>query len=286
MDIQTQVFRHTLYDLKLTPEQVVEVLRLPEGTSLNELARRSDFLNGYFLSRSEWRAREDAFEIWESGFGLRWVHIGQLDYPVNLRLLSSPPLIFSYQGTPFWNQTLNISVVGSRHPLRDSLEWLRRYLPPALRAKNCGLISGGARGVDQWAHELALLARRPTACLLPSGLMEPYPAQWQTRFFDIRAGGGAIISGFAPDAVMRKSYFHIRNRWIAGFSKVCLIAEANRRSGSWLTARLALEEGRRICTLPVSPLSERGLGNLDLLHDGAHLLRDDADLKQLLESEA
>ena len=82
---------------------------------------------------------------------------------------------------------------------------------------------------------------------------------------------------------MRKSYFPIRNRWIAGLSPLTFVAEANRRSGSHLTAGLALEEGREIAALPVSARSGQGLANLDLLVDGAHLVRHAGDLTALIE---
>lgn len=76
---------------------------------------------------------------------------------------------------------------------------------------------------------------------------------------------------------MRKSFFHQRNRWIAGMGRGCFVAEANRRSGSLIAATRAGEEGRELCTIPVGPLATQGLGNLDLLADGAALLRDHRD---------
>jgi DNA processing protein len=84
---------------------------------------------------------------------------------------------------------------------------------------------------------------------------------------------------------MQKSFFHARNRWIAGVSAVTVIVEANRKSGSSLTAKMALEEGRTIATLPVSPVGASGLGNLDLLASGAQLIRDCDDLMALMGAE-
>jgi DNA processing protein len=121
---------------------------------------------------------------------------------------------------------------------------------------------------------------------LPSGILHPYPHQNEPLFRKIIEAGGALISGFAPDARMQKGFFHARNRWIAAISDVTLIIEAQRKSGSYLTAKLALEEGRSICTLPVSPMSARGLGNLDLIEAGAQPLRDAQDLITFVERES
>lgn len=81
---------------------------------------------------------------------------------------------------------------------------------------------------------------------------------------------------------MQKALFHIRNRWIAGMAGATFVVEANRRSGSSLSARLAREENREVATLPVFPLSSQGLGNLALLNDGATLIRDAKDLMTLV----
>lgn len=169
--------------------------------------------------------------------------------------------------------------------MTDSLEWMSRHLLEFLSKTPITVASGGARGVDAHAHELTLLADRPPICFLPSGILYPYPHQHEPLFRRILDAGGTVISGFAPESRMQKGFFHARNRWIAGISKVTFIVEAQRKSGSSLTAKLATEEGRSLCTLPVSPMSSRGLGNLDLIESGAQPLRDSTDLEIFVKTE-
>ncbi|WP_460374321.1 DNA-processing protein DprA, partial [Staphylococcus aureus] len=93
---------------------------------------------------------------------------------------------------------------------------------------------------------MSMLAGRPTVSFLPSGILQAFPNTHEPMFNRILDTGGALISGFAPDAFMQKGYFHARNRWIAGISSVTLVVEAQRKSGSHLTAKMAMEEGREI----------------------------------------
>lgn len=214
--------------------------------------------------------------------GIVWSHRESGDYPRLWKSLSRGPLLFSYIGYPVWNENITLAVVGSRTPMRDTLLWMQREFSAFLRECQVTVVSGGARGIDQWAHRLALDYRRPTVCVYPSGLLNPYPPGFEALADRIVDQGGALISTFGLEQGMRKDFFHIRNRWIAGLSGATFVVEANRRSGSALSARLALEEGREVATLPVFPMSAQGLGNLQLLNDGATLIRDSVDLEALV----
>ena len=286
MDPSFRLFQLTLFGLRLSEAERQSLLAtpLPSWESICERVVTPTALEK--IHRRDWcRERWCQLDEQTKKHGLRWTWVGQADFPEGLLRLSDPPLIFSYQGEPAWTKETMISVVGSREPMADSIDWMRRHLLPALHEGKVTAVSGGARGVDAFAHELTLLSGRPPICFLPSGLLRPYPNAHAPLFRRILDAGGALISGFPPDAEMRKSYFHARNRWIAGISLLTLIIEAQRKSGSYLTARMAMEEGRSIATLPVSPLAGRGLGNLDLLFDGAFLLRNKEDLLSLIESE-
>lgn len=210
----------------------------------------------------------------------------QADYPPQWKTLSQYPPRLAYWGEPIWLTSPMLSIVGSRTPMRDTVIWMEQHLPRVLRARNLTVVSGGARGVDQLAHRLSLRCGQPTICVLPSGIYEPYPLGVQPLLEEIVANGGAVISTFPDRDLVRVHHFAIRNRWIAGFSRVCFVTEANKRSGSVLTANLALEEDRRIATLPVSPLSAQGLGNLDLIiNNNAQVIRDGQDLLTLWDME-
>ncbi len=227
---------------------------------------------------------EEARRILEVSYnrGIVWSHRECSDYPRLWKSLSRSPLLFSYMGRPVWNDRPALAVVGSRTPMRDTLLWMQQEFGAFLRECDVAVISGGARGIDQWAHRLAMDRRRATVCVYPSGLLNPYPPGFEATAERILAEGGALISTFGLEEGMRKDFFHIRNRWIAGLSGATFVAEANRRSGSALSARLAVEEGREVATLPVFPMSAQGLGNLQLLNDGATLIRDAIDLAALV----
>jgi DNA processing protein len=212
--------------------------------------------------------------------GIRWSYLGAADYPRGWsELEKGAPLVFSYRGDPVWTKFPCISVVGSRTPMRDTCLWMQLELPRFLAQEEAVVVSGGARGVDQWAHRICMDARRPTVCIFPSGLLNTYPPNFDAFAARIVDSGGALVSTFPLHQEMRKRFFLERNRWIAGMSPLTFVVEANRRSGSSLTASLAHEDQREVCTLPVFPRSAQGLGNLDLLTSvKAHLIRDHQDL--------
>lgn len=222
----------------------------------------------------------ETFEVLErsSEQGVVWSYPGCLDYPQLWMQIEPRPAIFCYQGEPVWNQLPLLSVVGSRTPMVEILQWMNREFSEYLRQTGWGVVSGGARGIDQWSHRLALDNRCPTVCIFPCGLLNPYPFGQEALWERILKQGGALVSTFGLDLPMRKQAFHIRNRWIAGLGHSCFVAEANRRSGSSLTAQLTIKLGREVCTLPVSSLATQGLANLDLICDGAPLIRQAADL--------
>ncbi len=215
--------------------------------------------------------------------GVKWSYPGCEDYPDIWYSLSKFPVLIAYLGQPVWKTHKLLAVVGSRTPSRDTLRWMQTELGQWCKQSGQGIVSGGARGVDQWAHKISVAYQRPTVVILPTGVCNPYPFNCTDLWRDILAGGGCLLSPFGLDVPLWKSAFVIRNRWIAGLSDVCFVVEAKKKSGSAMTARLALDEGRTICTLPVSALASQGLANLDLISDGAHMIRDAQDLYVVTE---
>jgi DNA processing protein len=170
-------------------------------------------------------------------------------------------------------------VVGSRSPAPDTLRWMTRELGQFMMDHDACIVSGGARGVDQHAHRIALDTGKPTICILPSGLLNPYPPMNERLWKRIRDEGGCLISTHLPMRGMERRLFENRNRCIVGLTWICLVMEANRRSGSYMTGRLAWEEDRILLTIPISPMATQGLGNFDLMVDfGAGFIRDHIDL--------
>ncbi len=285
MDELLLLLMHQTHGLTINDKELLALLKADTHDPRALLAcLRSTAATNYVEARPKWR--EESLRVLDESAhtGVRWSRVGLEDYPRGWLQLSQRPLVFSYQGEPCWRSNRLVAVVGSRTPMTESRMWMQRELSLFLRRNDCGVVSGGARGIDQWAHRLSLDERKPTVCVLPSGVLNPYPPGSGEVWDRIRSGGGCLLSTFALREPMFRNNFPVRNRWIVGFSPAVFVVEANRRSGSALTAKLAKDEGREIWTLPVFPHSEQGLGNLDLISDGASLMRNHLDLATAWES--
>lgn len=214
---------------------------------------------------------------------IRWSVLGGADYPESLAVQDRPPLILSYFGSPCWLKHSLLAVVGSRRPSPEALMWMEHEIPRLLDiSEDLGVVSGGAMGVDQKAHSLSIRKKRPTLVFLPSGLSNIYPAALKNWVPSVIETDGAMISPFSPFSPMFKGHFHYRNRLIAALSCLVFVVQARRRSGTMITARSAFECDREIATLPFFPGQGGSQGNLDLIFDGAHIVRDHKDLAMIL----
>lgn len=230
-----------------------------------------------------WKKAESCYKLCkQKGYQMIWP--GEESYPQPfLRFYDSPPML-TYIGSLPKKSDLSVTIVGSRKSTETALSWMDFFLPKVITEHKLWIVSGGARGIDQKAHSIAIRLRTPTVCFLPSGLNHIYPAQLSHLKKEILESGGAFVSCFPPNFRMHKSFFHIRNRLMACFSLLVLVLQAEKRSGTMLTAQKALDSGLPVGTLPGSPLSPLWTGNLQLLYDGAFLLRDSLDLSLLVEN--
>jgi DNA processing protein len=203
---------------------------------------------------------------------------GHVDYPEGFYDLESRPNYFYYMGNPVWKTHPTISVVGSRAPQSSSLNWLEEILSKSLKNVNLAIVSGGARGIDQKSHQMALRMGRPTVALLPSGLMNMYPTEFKDWIKPILNTGGCVASQFQPASPMHKRFFRERNKLIAALSPMTLIVECKRRSGTLLTANFARDLNRTLCVMPTFP-GEAGMGGLDIICENyGQAIRDEKDL--------
>jgi DNA processing protein len=198
------------------------------------------------------------------------LHWGNLYYPSLLNEISVPPLILFVAGDLSILQQQNLAIVGARNPTPTGLE-IAYQLANQLSEQKFSIISGLAKGIDGAAHQGALL-KGTTVAVLGSGLEHIYPACHQTLAMEILEKGGTLISEFFPYASPKAEFFPRRNRIISGMSLGVIVVEATLRSGSLITARYALEQGREVFAVPGSirnPLSE---GCHALLKEGATLI--------------
>lgn len=229
-------------------------------------------------SRAE-RTREQCCSL-----GATILHPQHPAYPLTFHDLESPPLFLSVLGSP---ECLSIdqrlAVVGSRELSARAGEWMATELPLFLkRCPNAAIVSGGARGADQAAHLAAIRTSRPTICFLPSGLDAVYPPSLNSWVKPLIETGGCLISQFSPDTPAKRHHFEKRNQLITSLSHGVFITEASRRSGSLMTARFAVDQGRELAALPSFPGDAVGAGTLDLLRGHAELICDAEDLAVFL----
>jgi DNA processing protein len=149
----------------------------------------------------------------------------------------------------------------------------------------CYSVSGGARGIDQKAHSLSLLAETPTVAFLPSGMNALYPRQFSDWIKPIVQQGGAVISEYEDEQEMQKHHFLQRNRLISALAEATLIIEAGLKSGTLLTAKQSVEQSRPVWVLPGHPLDSGFKGSVNLICEGATPVRDAQDLSVLFDSE-
>ncbi|HEY8270000.1 MAG TPA: DNA-processing protein DprA [Pseudobdellovibrionaceae bacterium] len=217
--------------------------------------------------------------------GVNFTYIGESSYPISFHNMPGAPLFLSYRGHPTWLRGKSLAVVGSRDASQLSHLWMEESFAEFLRQEKPVVVSGGARGIDQMAHQLALRNSCSTVVVLPSGLEFLYPKTleaWQAKIIE---GGGCLLSEYSYSEKMQKHFFHDRNRLIAGLGVMTLLVESRRRSGSLLTAQKTLQLGKTVLIVPGHPCDNSHLGNLDLLSEGATPIRDAEELCMYFRSE-
>jgi DNA processing protein len=196
-------------------------------------------------------------------------------YPAKLmNIYDRPP--FLYVRGNLNKDDINIAVVGSRLASTYG-KYTTEKISRELALKGLTIVSGMARGIDSVAHRGALTARGRTIAVLGSGLDVIYPPENKKLFTDI-IQNGAVISEFPPGTPPRSANFPTRNRIISGMSYGVVIVEAGEKSGSLITARLALEQGREVFAVPGSIDSAGSRGTNKLIKQGAKLIENTDDI--------
>lgn len=192
-------------------------------------------------------------------------------YPSLLKEIHDPPGQLYVRGNAEILQVKNLlAVVGTRRANYYGRQAVEKLLVPAVRA-GVVLVSGLAYGIDSLAHKACLDWRRPTIAVLGSGADDEslYPRGNLNLAHQILEHGGALVTEHLPGTKALLHHFPIRNRIIAGLCRATVIIQAAQKSGSLITARLALESNRDVAAVPgpiTDPLAE---GTNSLIRDGA-----------------
>jgi DNA processing protein len=205
--------------------------------------------------------------------GLNAICVHEPGYPRALRDDRAAPPVLSWIGELRTGPA--VAVVGTRRASPDGLE-VARGLGRGLAAAGVTVVSGMALGIDSAAHEGALQAGGPTVAVLAGGADVAYPRSKRGLHARIREHG-AVVSEAPPSFVPRRWCFPARNRIIAALASATIVVQAAARSGSLITAELAMELGRDVGAVPGSPLDWRSAGANGLLRDGACVVRDATD---------
>lgn len=203
--------------------------------------------------------------------GARLVRWTDNDYPANLRQIPDPPPYLVVRGTIACDEPRLIAVVGAR-AASDAGRRMARRLGLELVGKGFTVVSGLARGIDCEAHQGALDGGGKTVAVMGSGIDIIYTAENQKIAQSMIENGGGLISELPLGTPPIPENFPSRNRLISGLCLGVVVVEAAERSGSLITARMALEQNRQVFAVPGSPLTGKPRGSNRLLKEGARLV--------------
>jgi DNA processing protein len=211
--------------------------------------------------------------------GVRFVALGEADYPPALQEIDSAPPILALRGQTAVLRKAAAAIVGSRNASAAGLTFAER-LARGLGQAGYVIVSGLARGIDQRAHVASL--ETGAVGVLAGGHGKPYPSE-AVPLMERMVESGAVLSEMPIEWEPRGRDFPRRNRIVSGLALGVVVVEAARGSGSLITARFALEQNRQVFAVPGSPLDPRAEGTNDLLKQGASICTGADDVLTALE---
>lgn len=244
--------------------------------ALPDLARRGGATRPARISSRVDAEREMAAA---AEMGISYVALGEASYPRRLQAIFDAPPLLAVRGRHAAVTLPMIAIVGSRNASAAGAKFAER-LSRQIGEAGFAVVSGLARGIDLAAHRGSM--DTATIAVLAGGQDRVYPAEHGAILESALEKGAAVTEmplGWEP----RAQDFPRRNRLISGLALGVVIVEAARRSGSLITARMALEQGREVFAVPGSPLDPRAEGTNGLLKQGATLVTEAADILTVVE---
>jgi DNA processing protein len=214
-----------------------------------------------------------------AALGARLIAACEPDFPQALAALDPPPPVVWTRGRVELLDRPCVAIVGARVASAAGQRFARG-LAAELGQSGLVVVSGLARGIDAAAHEGGLPTG--TVAVLGGGVDDIYPPQNAELYARI-AESGCVVSENEPGRTAVARDFPRRNRIISGLSRAVVVVEAELRSGSLITARLAAEQGREVLAVPGSPLDPRARGTNDLIRQGAALCEGAEDVLRAIE---
>jgi len=232
--------------------------------------RLSGVLTPKQIQRLSEGSLDDSFKVLEQceKNSIKVITPESAEFPPLLKMLPDMPAVLYVWGNllPI-NDTICVSVVGTRRASQSSVE-VAKNLSASLSRAGATVVSGGALGIDTAAHTGALSVGGNTVAVLGCGLLSPYLLENKPLRQEI-AKSGAVITEYPPTHDANRTTFPIRNRIISGMSVGTVVIEAGERSGSLITASIALSQGRDVFAVPGDIVSSSYTGANMLIRDGA-----------------
>ena len=207
--------------------------------------------------------------------GIKICSVFSKEYPKLLKEIYQPPVVLFYRGTLPREEDFCLAMVGSRKFTRYG-ERIALDFSESLAAAGITIVSGAARGIDTCAH-LGAMKKGKTIAVLGCGVDVAYPKENKSLLSRL-SEQGAVISEYAPGTPPFPAFFPARNRIISGLCRGTVVVEAAKRSGSLITAELALNEGRDVFAVPGPIFSESSEGCNRLIQQGARLVTSAEDI--------
>lgn len=228
---------------------------------------------------SESRAEDEMAGL--ARYGARLVAQCDPDYPGHLHHISGAPPLLTMAGGERLDWKRTVGIVGARNASSAGIK-MTRLLAADLGERGYTVVSGLARGIDAAAHRASISTG--TIAVLAGGFDRIYPDENIPLAHDILDNGGALLTEMPLGWEPRARDFPRRNRLVSGLSLGIVVVEAAKRSGSLITARLALEQNREVFAVPGSPLDPRAEGGNLLIQQGARLVTNAEDIVEVLGS--
>jgi DNA processing protein len=228
------------------------------------------------IASSSWRKHAEQEIIKATAAGVHIITSDDPRYPENLKKTPDPPLYVYVKGALHPEDANALAIVGTRKPTHYGKTVTQR-LASELASAGFTIVSGMARGIDTQAHKGALAAKGRTIAVLGCGIDVAYPPENKGLVEEIAANGAVITEnpfGTRPEA----GYFPARNRIISGLSRGTVIIEAAEDSGSLITAKDTIEQGRKLFAVPGNIGSITSRGPNSLIKDGAILVESGNDI--------
>jgi DNA protecting protein DprA len=216
--------------------------------------------------------------------GVNWVTNQEAGYPTQLKQIHDAPNLLFYKGNGrlLLETATSLAVVGTRDISDYGTAQINRILEE-LHGSELPIISGLAYGVDGTAHKAALKHGLPTLAVLAGGLDSIYPKEHHSLARDIIEAGGVLVSEMPLGVPPAPRLFPRRNRIIVGLAPLLWVVEGTLKSGTMVSARIALEESRDICVLPMDVTRSVAEGPIKLLKEGAIPITSAEDIAHLLD---